>query len=73
MHCCQSLQRDSQDIVNAISLVSSTKLLIQKLRDVVLEFFLVDVQSFCEQHQVDIHDMNGHYNRFQGRIYLLIH
>ena len=30
---CQALQRQSQDIVNAMHLVSTTKILIQKLRE----------------------------------------
>ncbi|KAG2713184.1 hypothetical protein I3760_04G164300 [Carya illinoinensis] len=64
---CQSLQQNSQDIVNAISLISTTKILIQKLRDDRWEPLLVDVKSFCEQHQIDISNMNGHYTRAQGK------
>ncbi|KAF5458222.1 hypothetical protein F2P56_022269, partial [Juglans regia] len=42
---CQSLQQNSQDIVNAMSLVSTTKMLIQNLRD--------DGARGKSRHQVD--------------------
>ncbi|KAG6642254.1 hypothetical protein CIPAW_09G129800 [Carya illinoinensis] len=54
---CQSLQQNFQDIVNVMSLVSTTKVLIQNLRDDGWESLLTDVKSFCEKHQIDILDM----------------
>lgn len=63
----QSLQQNFQYIVNAMSLVSTTKVLIQKLRDDGWEFLLTDVKSFCKKHQIDIPDMNGQYTRVRGK------
>ncbi|TYG89641.1 hypothetical protein ES288_A12G116100v1 [Gossypium darwinii] len=45
---CQALQRRSQDILNAMSLVLKTKDLIQKLRDDGWNEFLKNMISFCE-------------------------
>ncbi|KAK8348699.1 hypothetical protein V6Z12_A06G097000 [Gossypium hirsutum] len=45
---CQSVQRRSQDILNAMSLVLTTKDLIQKLRDDGWNELLKNVISFCE-------------------------
>ncbi|KAG6626865.1 hypothetical protein CIPAW_15G082100 [Carya illinoinensis] len=64
---CQSLQQNSQYIVNAMSLVSTTKVLIQNLRDDGWESLLTDVKSFCEKHQIDIPDMNEQYTRARGK------
>ncbi|KAL5738394.1 hypothetical protein ACOSP7_031155 [Xanthoceras sorbifolium] len=44
---CQSLQLKSQDILNAMSLVTSTKML------------LLDVMSFCEKYEIDMPNMNA--------------
>ncbi|KAG7951501.1 hypothetical protein I3843_12G009700 [Carya illinoinensis] len=59
---CQSLQQNFQDIVNAMSLFSTTKVLIQNLRDDGWESLLTDAKSFCEKHQIDIPDMNDQFN-----------
>ncbi|KAG7968740.1 hypothetical protein I3843_08G170200 [Carya illinoinensis] len=64
---CQSLQQNFQYIVNAMSLVSTTKVLIQNLRDDRWESLLTDVKSFCEKHQIDIPDMNDQYTRARGK------
>ncbi|TYH00258.1 hypothetical protein ES288_A10G260000v1 [Gossypium darwinii] len=45
---CQALQRRSQDILNAMSLVLTTKDLIQKLKDDGWNELLKNVISFCE-------------------------
>ncbi|XP_028112903.1 zinc finger MYM-type protein 1-like [Camellia sinensis] len=45
---CQALQCRSQDILNAMNLVSSTKALLQKFRDDKWDALLANVQSFCE-------------------------
>ena len=45
---CQTLQQHSQDLLNVMHLVSTTKSLIQELRDDVWEPLLVSVISFCE-------------------------
>nr|KJB73124.1 hypothetical protein B456_011G216300 [Gossypium raimondii] len=52
---CQALQHRSQDILNAISLVLTTKDLIQKLKDDGWNELLKNVISFLEHHyRVDI-------------------
>ncbi|KAK9995890.1 hypothetical protein SO802_020576 [Lithocarpus litseifolius] len=64
---CQALQQHSQDLLNAMHLVSTTKSLIQKLRDDGWEPLLASVISFCEQHEIDIPDMNARYTKARGR------
>ncbi|XP_017604620.1 uncharacterized protein LOC108451442 [Gossypium arboreum] len=58
---CQALQRRSQDILNAMSLVLTTKDLIQKLRDDGWNELLKNVISFCETSELDFPDMNAQY------------
>ncbi|KAB2090830.1 hypothetical protein ES319_A03G148900v1 [Gossypium barbadense] len=58
---CQALQRRSQDILNAMSLVLTTKDLIQKLRDDGWNELLKNVISFCEFSELDFPDMNAQY------------
>ncbi|XP_023875697.1 uncharacterized protein LOC111988160 [Quercus suber] len=57
---CQALQSQSQDILNAMHLVSSTKALIQKFRDDGWDGLLITVISFCEKHCIDVLDMNAY-------------
>ena len=64
---CQALQSQSQDILNAMHLVSSTKALIQKFRDDGWDGLLTTVISFCEKHCIDVLDMNACYVGRQGR------
>ena len=45
---CQALQQHSQDLLNVMHLVSTTKSLIQELRDDGWEPLLASVISFCE-------------------------
>ncbi|CAL2253328.1 unnamed protein product [Prunus armeniaca] len=58
---CQALQCQSQYIINAMNLVSSTKALIQELRDDGWDSSLTKVNSFCEARNIDILDMNARY------------
>ncbi|TYI89427.1 hypothetical protein E1A91_D03G056100v1 [Gossypium mustelinum] len=58
---CQALQRRSQDILNVMSLVSTTKDLIQKLRDDGWDELLKNVISFCETWELDFPYMNAQY------------
>ena len=60
---CQTLQQHSQDLLNVMHLVSTTKSLIQKLRDDGWEHLLASVTSFCGQHEIDIPDLNAHYTK----------
>jgi len=45
---CQALQQKSQDILNAMHLVTTIKILIQKLRNDGWETLLEEVISFCK-------------------------
>ncbi|XP_061349153.1 uncharacterized protein LOC133294490 [Gastrolobium bilobum] len=58
---CQALQRMSKDILNALHLVSTTKELLQKLREIDWEAFLVHVQEFCIKHDIDIPNVSAKY------------
>ena len=64
----QALQSQSQDILNAIHLVSSTKTFIQKFREDGWDGLLTTVISFCEKHCIDIQDMKACYVGRQGRV-----
>jgi glycine cleavage system regulatory protein len=56
---CQALQQKSQDILNAMHLVTTTKTLIQKLRDDGWETLLEEVTSFCKHQDIEVSDMNA--------------
>jgi hypothetical protein len=67
-HClCQALQQNSQEILNAMKVVSTTKSLLQNLRNEKWESFLHTVKSFCEKNEIDVPDMNARYTRARGR------
>jgi len=48
----------SQDILNVMHLVTTTKTLIQKLRDDGWETLLEEVTSFCKHEDIEVPDMN---------------
>ncbi|KAL5754155.1 hypothetical protein ACOSP7_022375 [Xanthoceras sorbifolium] len=56
---CQALQLKSQEILNAMSLVSSTKMLLLELRETAWDSFLKSVVSFSEKYEIDMPDMNA--------------
>ena len=56
---CQTLQKKSLDILNALDLVSTTKVLLGKLREDGWDPLLQEVQSFCLKHEIDIPDLNS--------------
>ncbi|XP_010667227.2 uncharacterized protein LOC104884300 [Beta vulgaris subsp. vulgaris] len=58
---CQALQQKSQDIVNAIKLVSTSQTLIQEMRENGWESFLDSVGLFCQQHDILVPNMNAPY------------
>ncbi|XP_042379971.1 zinc finger MYM-type protein 1-like [Zingiber officinale] len=58
---CQALQRKNQDILNAMSLVATTKLLFQKMRDDEWDDFLWSVNNFCDTHDIVVPDLTDHY------------
>ncbi|KAK9706479.1 hypothetical protein RND81_07G128300 [Saponaria officinalis] len=64
---CQALQRKSQDILNAMHLVSNTKILIQKLIDDGWENLLQQVLLFCNNHDIEVPNMEDHYIYGRGR------
>ncbi|KAM0844394.1 hypothetical protein ACQ4PT_057081 [Festuca glaucescens] len=58
---CQTLQRKSIDILNALDSVSNTKVLLGKLREDGWESLLVEVQSFCLKHEIEVPDLDRKY------------
>lgn len=58
---CRKLQHKSQDIVNAMADVATTKRLIQDLRDYGWSKLLEDVTAFCTKQGITVPDMNGSY------------
>ncbi|XP_028122974.1 zinc finger MYM-type protein 1-like [Camellia sinensis] len=64
---CQVLQQKTQDILNAMKLVSTTKALIQKLRQDDWDIFLANVVSFCNRHNIAVHDMSSPYEEGTSR------
>ncbi|XP_025662104.1 uncharacterized protein [Arachis hypogaea] len=59
---CQALQQKSQDTLNAMHLVSSTKSMIQQLRDSSWGALLEKVSSFCNDHAIQIPDMGAFFS-----------
>jgi phage terminase large subunit-like protein len=55
---CKKLQQKSQDIVNAMDDVATTKKLIQNLRDHGWSSLISVVTSFCSKHGIVTPDMN---------------
>lgn len=64
----QALQKKRQDIVNAIRLVQSTKVLLEQMRsDDGWELFFCNVVEFCVTHEIGIPDMEETYIMRGGR------
>ncbi|XP_028107978.1 uncharacterized protein LOC114306840 [Camellia sinensis] len=63
---CQALQRKSQDILNAMHLVSTTKALVQKYREDGRFPSLENVQLFCGKYDIEIPDMSARYTFGRG-------
>ncbi|XP_016162244.1 zinc finger MYM-type protein 1-like [Arachis ipaensis] len=64
---CQALQRKNQDILNALTLVSTTKTLIQRMRESSWEAFIKEVILFCEKHEVEVPYMDALYIPRRGQ------
>ncbi|KAL1334218.1 hypothetical protein AAHE18_11G161400 [Arachis hypogaea] len=58
---CQALQQQSQDILNAMHIISTSKLLLQQLRDGGWCNFLANVKDFCEKHEIEVPNMSAQY------------
>ncbi|XP_026378155.1 zinc finger MYM-type protein 1-like [Papaver somniferum] len=64
---CQALQKKTQDIVNAMNLVKSTKVLLQELRDKNWVNFFGNVKSFCDEHDIVLPEFSDRYMMGTGR------
>ncbi|KAM1664055.1 hypothetical protein ACFXTN_039633 [Malus domestica] len=64
---CHELQNKSQDILNAMNLVITTKDVLQKLRLDGWATLIDKVSLFCKKHDVDMLDMNAQYKVETGR------
>ena len=53
------MQQKSQDILNVMHLVTTTKTLIQKLRDEGWKTLLEEVTSFCKHQDIEVPDMDA--------------
>ena len=58
---CQTLQKKSIDILNAVDSVSTTKVLLGELRNNGWEPLLKEVKLFCGKHEIDIPDLSKKY------------
>ncbi|KAK9075585.1 hypothetical protein SSX86_003911 [Deinandra increscens subsp. villosa] len=61
------LQKKSQDILNAMDLVSSTKVDLNDLRNNGWASFLKEITYFCSKHKIDMPDMNAQYTSTRYR------
>jgi hypothetical protein len=56
---CQALQQKSQDTLNDMHLVTTTQILIQKLRDDGWKTLLQKMTSFCKHQDIEVLDMDA--------------
>ncbi|XP_020970069.1 uncharacterized protein LOC107620028 [Arachis ipaensis] len=61
-HCNNNLK-----ILNAMHIVSTSKLLLQQLRDGGWCNFLANVKDFCEKHEIEVPNMSAQYVFGRGR------
>ncbi|XP_042396360.1 uncharacterized protein LOC121986457 [Zingiber officinale] len=64
---CQILQRKSQDILSAVTFVSTTKTILQELRECGWEEFLHEVKVFCTRNEIDVPDLDCLYKIGRSR------
>ncbi|CAH9063619.1 unnamed protein product [Cuscuta europaea] len=62
-----ALQRRDQDIVNAMDLVRVCRYRLQASRDDRWDSLFEEVCNFCDQHSIDIPNMNDTFIRFDSR------
>ncbi|XP_075515351.1 uncharacterized protein LOC142549991 [Primulina tabacum] len=55
---CQILQRKSQDILTAITFVTTTKTSLQEFRECGWNEFLHEVKVFCSRNEIDVPDLD---------------
>ncbi|KAL9680067.1 hypothetical protein QQ045_017942 [Rhodiola kirilowii] len=63
---CNALKLQSQDILNAMSLVSTSKSLLQKLRDDGWSKLIEKVTTFCEKVSIEVPDFSAHHDIRRG-------
>nr|GEU93409.1 hypothetical protein [Tanacetum cinerariifolium]GEU93415.1 hypothetical protein [Tanacetum cinerariifolium] len=64
---CQALQKKSQDIFNAIELVSARKESLSEFKNNGWNSFFAQMRVFCEKHQIEIPDMSAPYKSTRYR------
>ncbi|XP_042460126.1 zinc finger MYM-type protein 1-like [Zingiber officinale] len=64
---CQILQRKSQDILTAITFISTTKIILQKLRECGWEEFLHEVKVCCSRNEINVPDLDCQYTIGRSR------
>ncbi|XP_057786802.1 uncharacterized protein LOC131004197 [Salvia miltiorrhiza] len=64
---CQILQRKVQDILAAIAFVSTTKTILQELRESGWEEFLEEVKVFCLRNDIDAPNLDSPYKVGRSR------
>jgi len=64
---CRALQQKSLEILNAMDLVSTTKTLLQTLRNARFDLLLANVQSVYTKYEIDIPYINASYKKATGR------
>ncbi|XP_073131498.1 uncharacterized protein [Henckelia pumila] len=64
---CQILQRKTQDILAAISFVSTTKTILQEFREFGWEEFLHEVKMFCSRNEIEVRDLDSSYKLGHSR------
>ncbi|XP_052309185.1 uncharacterized protein LOC18099636 [Populus trichocarpa] len=60
---CRALKQKSLDILNVMDLVSTTKALLQTLRDAGFDLLLANVQFVCTKYEIEIPHMNASYKK----------
>ncbi|KAK1419270.1 hypothetical protein QVD17_28434 [Tagetes erecta] len=63
----QALQKKSQDILNAMELVTSTKVTLNNFRNNGWDSFIEHVTFFCNKHLIEMPDMNAPYTSTRYR------
>ena len=64
---CQGLQKKSQDILNAMDLVSATKVSLNNFRNNGWDSLIEEVIFFCQRHEIEMPDMSAPYRSSRYR------
>ncbi|XP_071721677.1 uncharacterized protein, partial [Rutidosis leptorrhynchoides] len=64
---CRTLQLKSQDILNAMDVVKSTKTMIRELRDEGWADLIKNVNTFCESISIPVPNLDDHYIARRGK------